>query len=138
MKRLFLGATAFCMAAFAVSCAGSKNAANVPSLEGKWNIVKVNGTSIGQMETTPFLEFDTTKKQVHGNAGCNIINGGYTQTNSTLKFGDMMRTMMMCPDMPTEDKIVNAINKVHAIKAGKDSTIVMTDEAGNELLVLKK
>lgn len=128
----------FCMAAFTVSCAGSKNATGIPSLGGKWNIIKVDGTAIGQMETTPFLEFDTVKKQVHGNAGCNIINGGYTQNDNTLKFGDMMRTMMMCPDMPTEDKIINAINKVNKFKAGEDNTIVLVDKAGKELLVLKK
>ena len=138
MKKLVLGMAAFGMAAFAVSCAGNQKSANVPSLEGKWNIVKVDGAAIGEVETEPYLEFDTVKKQFHGNAGCNIINGDYKQNNSSLKFGETMRTMMMCADMATEDKIVEAISKVQEFKAGADSSIILTDKAGKELLELKR
>ena len=33
----------------------------------------------------PFIAFDVKKKSIHGNAGCNLINGGFETSTSNAK-----------------------------------------------------
>ena len=84
-------------------------------LSGEWIISAINGAQVGDMENTPFLAFDIDQMRVHGNAGCNIINGGFSQEEgkeNSLKFSQMISTMMACPDMDTERRILDALSKV--------------------------
>lgn len=142
MKKLLWSAAMLCMGAGLMSCGCSSKAGSGSfTFSGKWSIVSVNGSELGQMETTPFLEFDANGKRVNGNAGCNIINGDYSQGSgnaASLKFGDMLSTMMLCPDEATERKILDAIAKVRKYKVNEDGTASLLNSAGTEVLKLKK
>lgn len=122
------------------SCSNSKT--NVQQLEGKWNITEVNGEAISTQENTPFMEFNMAEKKIHGNAGCNIFNTSLeTDANdiSALKIAQGMSTMMVCPDMETESKILQAMTTVRAVKAGTDANqMLLVDEAGKTVFVLSK
>ena len=122
------------------SCSDSKT--NVQQLEGKWNITEVNGEAISTQENTPFMEFNMAEKKIHGNAGCNIFNTSLeTDANdiSALKIAQGMSTMMACPDMETESKILQAMTTVRAVKAGTDANqMLLVDEAGKTVFVLSK
>ena len=122
------------------SCSNSKT--NVQQLEGKWNITEVNGEAISTQENTPFMEFNMAEKKIHGNAGCNIFNTNLeTDANdiSALKIAQGMSTMMACPDMETESKILQAMTTVRAVKAGTDANqMLLVDEAGKTVFVLSK
>lgn len=122
------------------SCSNSKT--NVQQLEGKWNITEVNGEAISTQENTPFMEFNMAEKKIHGNAGCNIFNTSIeTDANdiSALKIAQGMSTMMACPDMETESKILQAMTTVRAVKAGTDANqMLLVDEAGKTVFVLSK
>ena len=122
------------------SCSNSKT--NVQQLEGKWNITEVNGEAISTQENTPFMEFNMAEKKIHGNAGCNIFNTSLeTDANDTSapKIAQGMSTMMACPDMETESKILQAMTTVRAVKAGTDANqMLLVDEAGKTVFVLSK
>ena len=122
------------------SCSNSKT--NVQQLEGKWNITEVNGEAISTQENTPFMEFNMAEKKIHGNAGCNIFNTSLeTDANdiSALKIAQGMSTMMACPNMETESKILQAMTTVCAVKAGTDANqMLLVDEAGKTVFVLSK
>jgi len=122
------------------SCSNSKT--NVQQLEGKWNITEVNGEAISTQENTPFMEFNMAEKKIHGNAGCNIFNTSLeTDANdiSALKIAQGMSTMMACPNMETESKILQAMTTVRAVKAGTDANqMLLVDEAGKTVFVLSK
>ncbi len=122
------------------SCSNSKT--NVQQLEGKWNITEVNGEAISTQENTPFMEFNMAEKKIHGNVGCNIFNTSLeTDANdiSALKIAQGMSTMMACPDMETESKILQAMTTVRAVKAGTDANqMLLVDEAGKTVFVLSK
>ena len=122
------------------SCSNSKT--NVQQLEGKWNITEVNGEAISTQENTPFMEFNMAEKKIHGNAGCNIFNTSLeidANDISALKIAQGMSTMMACPDMETESKILQAMTTVRAVKAGTDANqMLLVDEAGKTVFVLSK
>lgn len=124
-----------------MSCGCSNKTGGSFAFSGKWTITSVDGTRLGQMEETPFLEFDSTAKRVSGNAGCNIINGDYSQGTgnaASLKFGSMMTTMMACPDGDTERKILDALNKVKKYRINSDGSASLLNGSGKEVLTLAK
>ncbi len=114
------------------------------NLNGRWDIVLVGVTSVPKgLENQPFLEFDTTEKRLHGNAGCNVINGTFelgekNGENTGLTFGQVISTMMACPDMTLESHILQAINSVKSFSALEEDVIELYDESGTSVLQLKR
>lgn len=115
--------------------------ASVNDLSGSWKIVSVNGKPVGKTEKQPQLVFDVAQKRVHGNAGCNTINGAFTQEEgqaNSLRFGQMISTMMACPDMEVEALILKALDKVRSFVKNESGTVELRGENGEELLALEK
>ncbi len=122
-----------------ISCSEAKTDAK--KLEGKWNVVEVKGEKILK-EGLPYMEFDMAQNKLHGNAGCNMFNSSFTLDDkdiSSITIAPGAATMMACPDMATEDAIMQAMGNVKAVKAGSsESEMVLVDQDGNVLLVLSK
>lgn len=113
----------------------------INDLAGKWNITMVDGKPVGKTDKQPFIGFDIDRKRVSGNAGCNIINGGFSQEEgqaSSLRFTEMIATMMACPDMDAEAKILKALNSVRRFESRARNTVSFIDENGTEVLTLTK
>lgn len=111
----------------------------VGDLDGEWVITAIYGAEPGPMENIPFLAFDVQEKRVHGNAGCNVINGGFVQEEgkaASLKFPQLLSTMMACPDMDTERQVLDALNKVAAFGLKEDGAVALLDAEGEEVLTL--
>ena len=111
-------------------------------LSGEWKIKEVNGEALPSgMEKQPSLAFDVKKKTIHGNAGCNLINGGY-ETNAdnakSISFPGVATTMMACPDMEIEGKILKALNEVKSFDVLSGGGIGLYDANGAMVLVLEK
>lgn len=113
----------------------------ISSLDGEWIISKVDGAVIEVADKTPFLAFNTAEGKVHGNAGCNILNGSFEQeenTENSIKFGQMISTMMAGPGMEIEGKIKEAIVKVNSFAVNEDGTVSLNDVDGKEVILLTK
>ena len=112
-------------------------------LDGRWDVEEVGGKPVPQdMETQPFLELDETAKRLHGNAGCNIINGtfelgGKEGLSRPLTFGQIISTMMACPDMEVESKVLEALNAVKSCGLLAEGKVGLYDESGTLVMVLK-
>ena len=116
-------------------------AVSVNDINGEWKISKVEGAAVEVADKTPFLSFNVAEKAVHGNGGCNIINGSFSQEDgnpSSLKFGQMISTMMAGPGMETERKVLMAMNKVVSFVVNENGTLSLMDADGNEVLLLVK
>ena len=115
---------------------------SIDDLKGEWIISQVEGAEVGKTENVPFIALNIEEKRLHGNAGCNVINGGFEQDAdqpSSLRFPQVISTMMACPDMEAEGKILQALNKVRSFAKGQeDGTLVLMDENGTEVMVLSQ
>ena len=122
-----------------ISCSEAKTDAK--KLEGKWNVIEVKGEKILK-EGLPYMEFDMAQNKLHGNAGCNMFNSSFTLDDkdiSSITIAPGAATMMACPDMATEDAMMQAMGNVKAVKAGSsENEMVLVDQDGNVLLVLSK
>ena len=111
-------------------------------LNGEWKIKEVNGEAITSgMEKQPFIAFDVKKKTIHGNAGCNLINGGFETSTSNAKsisFPGVATTMMACPDMEVESRVLKALNSVQSFGKLAGGGIGLYDADNNLVMVLVK
>lgn len=92
------------------------------------------------MKKQPFIAFDVKKKTIHGNAGCNLINGSFEASASNAKsisFPGVASTIMACPDMETEDKVLKALHEVKSFEVLAGGGIGLYD-ANNVLYIIKK
>lgn len=143
-KKMGKGHIALCNAAKRPVLILTKKAADVQlsALKGSWLIAEVNGEAVpSTMETKPFIEFNLKEKSVHGNAGCNIINGGFKTDDSNaraISFPALATTMMACPDMDTESKILKAMNEVVSFDTLAGGGMGLYDANGTLVLVLTK
>lgn len=111
-------------------------------LNGEWKVKEVNGEAIPSgMEKQPFIAFDVKEKTIHGNAGCNLINGGF-ETNAdnakSISFPRVASTMMACPDMEIEGKILKAMNEVKSFDVLAGGGIGLYDANNALVIVLEK
>lgn len=112
------------------------------ALSGEWQISEVNGEAIPTgMEKQPFIHFDMKKKTIHGNSGCNLMNGAFTidkDNARSISFPGMATTMMACPDMEVESKVLKAINEVKSFDVLAGGGIGLYSGDGTLVLVLVK
>lgn len=111
-------------------------------LNGEWKIKEVDGEAIPSgMEKQPFIAFDVDKKTIHGNAGCNLMNGGFEtspENANAISFPEVACTMMACPDMETEGKILKALNEVKSFGVLAGGGIGLYNADNGLVLVLEK
>lgn len=118
------------------------SAVKLSTLNGEWKIAEVNGVAVPEgMEKQPFIQFDVKKKTIHGNAGCNLMNGAF-ETNKdnarSISFPGVITTMMACPDMEVEGQILKAINEVKSFDILSGGGIGLYNADGALVMVLVK
>lgn len=118
------------------------SAVKLSDLSGKWMISEVGGQNVPTgMEKQPFIEFNISEKRLHGNAGCNIINGGFVtdaDNAAAISFPQLVSTMMACPDMEVEGRVLKALNEVKSFGKLATGGIGLYDANGTVVMVLVK
>lgn len=122
-----------------ISCSDVKT--DVKKLEGKWNVVEVKGEKVLE-EGLPQMNFDMSENKLNGNTGCNIFNTTVEvdpNDISSILINQAATTMMACPNMELEGKVLQSMGEVKSVKAGKnESEMCLVDGSGNVLFVLSK
>lgn len=112
-------------------------------LNGAWNITQVGDLKV-PADSEACLVFDINEERIHGNTGCNIINGDLrlidTRING-LEFTDLASTRMACPEpvMALEQALLLALEEVTSCQAEADgNTAVLKDADGKPVIKLKR
>lgn len=124
------------------SCRTVEKAASLSSISGEWNIVEVNGAKVvlGEGRTAPYIGFDTTTGRIHGSSGCNRMMGGFDVNSvpGALEFKGMGSTRMMCPDMTTENNVLNALGQVKSYKKAGKNKMYLCNASKRPVMMLEK
>lgn len=127
------------MIGLCISCAEEKT--DVKVLEGKWNIVEVSGEAVGET-AHPFMEFNLEEKKVHGNASCNLFNAALELSESdcsAIRVGNAITTMMACPNMDMETKVLQAMDQVRSVRQGAtEEEMCLLSEEGATVVRLSR
>lgn len=112
--------------------------ANTDFISGIWKITKVNNTHCKNKNLE--LALDLTDMKLHGNVGCNTVNGEILLDASkpnSIMFLDLISTKMACPDLDLESEILIALEKVEKYNKEKNETVlILRDKEGNIVLEL--
>ena len=112
MKKTFI---AVCFAALLASCGSTGKMTSVQALAGGWNITEINNKALG---LTGALKADAKAK--------------------TIDFGVLGSTRMMCADMDTEQKVLEAMATVKTYKLEGKDVIKLCKEDGTAAMTLKR
>lgn len=111
---------------------------DVMRLHDIWALESIEGKKIIIDETVrnlPVLEIYVEDKRVHGNTGCNVLNGTVEIDEDKISFSKMITTEMACPG-DLEQKFLSALEKVNKYKIEKLRLFLYDDN--KELLSLRK
>lgn len=137
MKKLF---TIVMVCALLSSCGSDekKVEGNVGNIKGDWLIEEAMGKSTSGGEKEAFISFGEDGK-FNGNTTVNSFFGEYSVVveGDSLKLSNIGMTRMVGPTMEIEDAIVKALGSYSTVNVS-DSTAVMLDEKGEEVLKLRK
>ncbi len=124
------------------SCQSKKEEAPISTLNGEWNIVKIDGKEVSTPSNheTPFIVFDTATGKLYGFSGCNRMMGSFNKDAQpgVLQLEPVGTTRMACPDMSVEQSVIEALSKVKAFKKEMDNKIVLSGADDKEVIVLEK
>jgi heat shock protein HslJ len=118
--------------------AAATAAPGLPLESGSFTAQSLGGGKYPKV-TIDFSPGDHQSNHASGMAGCNRFNGGYTQTATTMKFGPIMTSMMMCPDeqMATERKFLDFLAAVETWHLDANGVLTLTTGKGDVQRFLK-
>ena len=108
-------------------------------LNGAWTVSSLNNESVTSKNVR--IVIDVQEMKIHGNSGCNIING--TLYIDPLKdwgveFQELVSTRMMCPDIQIETALLVALEETQFCKKLDNGEIELLDGDGKQLATLKR
>lgn len=112
---------------------------NFQFLNGTWAVKAISGEPIDIEKMK--LVIDIEEGKVHGNTGCNVINGTL-ETNmdsaNSISFQGMTTTLMLCPDANYETQLMVALEEAMKAKPLKGGKVEFLDSQDKVVLVLER
>ena len=112
---------------------------NLDFLNGTWRVVSIDGKEINVENMK--LVFDIDENKVHGNTGCNVLNGRM-ETNmespNTFSFEGMAVTMMMCPEIEYQQAMLVALEEACQAKPISKNEVMLLDDEGKNVMTLER
>lgn len=112
---------------------------NLNFFNGAWKVTEVEDQKIPKA-TGIKMVIDLENQTVHGNAGCNIMNGTVTvnmATENGVEFTNLRTTRMTCPNQAYETLFLQALERAATVK-GNDSKATLYDTQGKEVITLSR
>lgn len=112
---------------------------NMNFLNGAWRVTKIDG-AVNHNENVEMV-IDIPQARIHGNAGCNIMNGSLyidPDKSNSVQFQEIVTTRTECPDMSAETSLLVALEEVEKAYLNGPDEVAMYDGRGQEVVVLKR
>ncbi len=112
---------------------------NFQFLNGTWAVREIDGQAVDVPDMKLVIDVDEGK--LHGNTGCNIINGSLEtdmDAANSISFQGIAMTRMACPDANYETQFVMALEEATKAKPLKDNRVALLNGEGKVVLVLER
>lgn len=122
-----------CLTLMAGTCNDTKDLVKLSGV--KWNLQMLKGKEIQLKDKNSevFIQFDESQKRVNGRAGCNRFFCDYEFDGDKLKLSPIGLTRMACPDLETEQKFCEVLEKVNGVSIENNKLMLLQN--GNVLAV---
>lgn len=112
---------------------------DIDFLNGAWTASMLSGESVTNHNVR--IVIDVQEMRVHGNSGCNIINGTLfidPNVDWGVEFQQLISTRRMCPDIHIETALLVALEETQTCKKINDNEIGLYDADGKKVAQLKR
>lgn len=115
-------------------CAATAPPAAAPGPEGGlWSLVALHGQALPALPLARVPMIELRDGQVAGTSGCNRLSGAYTLAGTSLRFGPVVGTRMMCPDGMALERDVLAMLGAVAGWRMQGAQLALLDAGGQPL-----
>lgn len=112
---------------------------NFDFLNGTWRVIEIGKDKVDVEDMK--LVIDVPEGKLHGNTGCNIMNGNFEidmdQANA-ISFNSIALTQMACPDMKWETALVVALEEASSAKPINPQEVLLFNSGHKQVLKLKR
>lgn len=108
-------------------------------LNGTWGVAEIDGEPVDNKDMQLVIDIDESK--IHGNTGCNILNGAIDidmETANTIAFHDIITTRMACPNPEQQTRLIVALEDAAHAKPVDSNTVVLLNLLHKPVLTLKR
>ena len=111
---------------------------NLDAMNGPWLVKEINSENIADKNMR--LVIDAVMQTIHGDTGCNIINGIITldpTKDMAIQFEDLHSTENDCEDIDYETDLLLALETTESCKRINQNEMALLDNKGSIVLVLQ-
>lgn len=108
-------------------------------LDGTWAVIAIDGEKVDIEDMKIALDVD--EKKMHGNTGCNIINGELEtdmDAANSISFSKIAMTRMACPNSGWETRMTMALEEAVTAKKVSADEIEFIGSNGKQVMLLRK
>ena len=112
---------------------------NFQFLNGTWSVKEISGEKVNVPKMK--LVIDVEEGKLHGNTGCNIINGSLEinmESANSISFQAISKTLMLCPDANYETQLLVALEEAMKAKPLQGGKVELLDSQNKPILVLER
>lgn len=110
---------------------------NFDFLNGSWKVAKINNRKVDNPDVQLVIDVDEGK--IHGNTGCNILNGAMEvdmDAANSISFSSIGTTRMACPPDSYQTELIVALEEASSAKPVSATEVLLFDSQGNQVLHL--
>lgn len=112
---------------------------NFQFLNGTWSVKEISGEKVNVPKMK--LVIDVEEGKIHGNTGCNVINGSLEinmEAANSISFQAISKTLMLCPDQNYETMLLVALEEAMRAKPLKGDKVEFLDSQDKPVLLLER
>ena len=112
---------------------------NLDAMNGAWLIKELNSEKVDELNMRVVI--DAVMQTIHGDTGCNIINGIITldpTKDMAIQFEDLHSTEHDCEDIDYETALLLALENTESCKRINQYEMALLDHKGNIVIVLQR
>ena len=112
---------------------------NLDLMNGAWLIKEIDSENVAEFNMRVVI--DAIMQTIHGDTGCNIINGIITldpTKDMAIQFEDLQSDEHDCEDIDNETALLLALEKTESCKRINQNEVALLDNKGNIVIVLQR
>ena len=112
---------------------------NFQFLNGTWLVKEISGEAVNVPNMKLVIDVDEGK--LHGNTGCNVINGSLEinmDSANSISFQAISKTLMLCPGENYETQLLVALEEAVKAKPLKGGRVELLDSQEKPVLLLER
>ena len=112
---------------------------NLDAMNGAWLVKEIDSENVSQLNMR--MVIDAEMQTIHGDTGCNIINGVIAfdpSKDMAIQFEDLISTEHQCENIDYETALLLALERTESCKRINQNEMALLDNKGTIVIMLQR